>query len=127
MKGHAINVSYISILADEQRATSTTSIERLFQFAGNLAAAIPGTLDNLDADVAIDIYADLLNVTPKILKSPAMVAKIRAQRTKEQQAAQAMQTSMAAAQGAATLSQADVGGGQNALQALINGAPAGSA
>ena len=127
MRGHPINVSYISILADEQRATSTTSIERLFQFAGNLAAAIPGTLDNLDADVAIDIYADLLNVTPKILKSPDAVAKIRAQRSKEQQAAATMQTSMAAAQGAATLSQADVGGGQNALQALINGAPAGNA
>lgn len=127
LHGVPVKVSYISTLADEQRASATSAIERLFAFAGSLAGAKPDVLDNLNFDEAIDTMADLLNVTPKVLQQDAAIQSIRAARAKQQQAAAMAQASMAAVQGAQTLSQTDVGGGQNALQMMLNGAPAGVA
>jgi hypothetical protein len=67
----------------------------------------------------IDEYAKRINVPPKILRSVKAVMQIRAQRAAEQQQQTALQVGQAAAQGAATLSKADVGGGQNAQQAML--------
>ena len=117
-----IKVEYISMLAEAQKAASTASIERLAQFVGNLAAAVPGALDNVDWDETIDEYADMLGVSPKLIMATAKVAQIRQQRNQQQQQQISLQNSVAAAQGAQTLSQTDVGGGQNALQKMIGGA-----
>lgn len=122
LSGQKIKVEYISMLAEAQKAASTTAIERLFGFAGNLAAVKPEILDNLDADEAIEEYADMLGVSPKIVVAAAKVAQIRAARSQQMQQQQTLQNSVAAAQGAQTLSQTDVGGGQNALQKMLGGA-----
>lgn len=127
LAGNPVKVSYVSILADEQRATATASIERLMQFVGSLAGADPGALDKVDFDAAIQRYADLLHVPPNLLRDEPQVQKLRQIRAKQQQAAAATQASLAAVQGAQTLSKTDVGGGMNALQAILGGAPAGSA
>jgi len=119
--GAPIEINYISILAEAQRAAATSAIERVFQFAGSLAGVVPQIMDNLDPDTAIEDYADLLNVPPQILRSLAQVNQIRAQRDAQLRQQQALQTGAAMAQGAKTLSDADVGGGQNALQALTGG------
>lgn len=124
LAGHPVKVSYVSILADEQRATATASIERLMQFVGSLAGADPGALDKVDFDAAIQRYADLLHVPPNLLRDEPQVQKLRQARAKQQQAAAATQASLAAVQGAQTLSKTDVGGGMNALQAILGGAPA---
>jgi hypothetical protein len=52
---------------------------------------------------------------------------LRQQRNQQAQQQMAMQQSMAAAQGAKTLSDTDVGGGQNALMKMIGGLPGGAA
>lgn len=119
ISGAPISIQYISMLAEAQRAASTAAIERVFGFAGNLAAAIPQILDNLDADEAISEYADLLNAPPEILRSAQQVAAIRQQRDAETRAAAALQTGQAMATGAKTLSDTNVGGGQNALQSML--------
>lgn len=119
--GAPIEIQYISILAEAQRAAATSAIERVFGFAGSLAGAIPQILDTLDADEAVEIYADLLNVPPEIIRATDAVAQIRAQRDAQLRQQQALQTGAAMAQGAKTLSDADVGGGQNALQAMVGG------
>lgn len=124
LAGQQIKVEYISMLAEAQRAASTTAIERLFGFAGNLAAAKPEALDNLDFDEAIEEYADLLGVSPKIIVATAKVVQLRAARNQQMQQQASMQNSMAAAQGAETLSNTDVGGGQNALQKILGGVAA---
>lgn len=121
LHGHYIHVEYISMLAEAQRAVNTAGIERLAQFAGNLAAAIPDIMDNIDTDELIDMYADFLHVSSKIIRPEEMVKKIRAARSQAQQQQMQMQNSMAAAQGAQTLSQTDVGGGKNALQMMMGG------
>jgi len=122
LSGQAIKVDYISMLAEAQKAASTAAIERLFGFAGNLAAVKPEILDNLDADEAIEEYADMLGVSPKVIMSAAKVAQIRNARNQQQQAAMAVQSSAPLAQGAETLSNIDVGGGQNALQRMVGAA-----
>lgn len=116
-----ISIQYVSMLAEAQRATSTTGIERLFAFAGNLAAVKPEILDNLDEDEAVEEYASAMGVSPHIVRSEAAVQKLRQQRAQEQQAQAAAEQSMAAVQGANVLSQTDVGGGQNALQQIMYG------
>lgn len=128
LKGKHIQPEYVSMLAQAQRSAMTAGMERLAAFAGNVSAVNPGVLDNIDFDEMIDEYADLLGVPAKIIVPYAKVLQVRAQRAKQQQAAAAMQTSMAAVQGAQTLSQTDVGGGINALQAMLgNGQPQGAA
>ena len=121
LHGQSLQVEYVSMLAEAQRAASTAAIERLAQFVGNLAAADPAALDNLDMDEMVDTYADLLGVDAKVVRATAQVAQIRQGRAQQMQAQQMAQTGMAAVQGAQTLSQTDVGGGQNALQMMMGG------
>jgi len=114
-----IETDYISMLALAQRGIATAGIEKLWGFAGSLAAVKPTVMDNLDEDETIDEYADALGVSPKLLKDAATVAQIRQGRAQQQQAMQAVQMGTAAVQGAQTLSQTDVGGGANALQLML--------
>ena len=102
-------------------AAQTGSIERLWATVGNLAGAVPAVLDLLNYDEGVDEYADMLNVSPKLLNDPSKVQAIRQQKAQAQQQQAAMQQSLALAQGAQTMSQTPVGGGQNALQAVLGG------
>lgn len=120
--GAPISIQYISLLAEAQRASSTASIERLAQFTGGLVAVKPDVFDNIDADRMVAKYADLLNVDPEVMRATAQVAAIRQGRAQQEQAAAALQVGAEAAQGAKVLSETDVGGGINALQAMLGNA-----
>lgn len=122
LAGAPIVVKYVSLFAETQRAAATTAIERLWAFAGGLVAVKPDIIDNLDGDETIDIYAEQLNVDPKVVRALKDVMAIRQQRAQEQQAAAALQVGTAAAEGAKTLSDTNVGGGQNALERMLGGA-----
>jgi hypothetical protein len=114
-----IQVDYISMLAMAQKGIATAAIEKLWGFAGNLAAVKPAILDKLDADQTIDEYAAALGVPPKIVVGDEAVAQMRQEQA---QAAQAQQMAAAvppAADAAKTLSETDVGGGANALQLML--------
>lgn len=114
-----VQVDYISMLALAQRGIATAGIEKLWGFAGSLAAVKPGVLDNLDEDATIDEYAEALGVSPKLLRDPKVVAQMRQRQAQAAQQQQGAQLGTAAVQGAQTLSQTDVGGGQNALQLML--------
>ena len=122
MHGQQIKVEYVSMLAEAQKAVSTAAIERMATFVGRLAAADPTALDNIDIDETIDIYADLLGVNPKVIRASVKVSQIRQARAKAQAQQQQMAQTMAGVQGAQTLSETDVGGGQNALQKILGNA-----
>lgn len=115
--GTDLRVDYISVLAQAQKAVSTTAVERLTGFIGNLAAVDPQVIDKYDADQAVDEYADMLGVPPKIVRPDDQVAQIRQQRQQAQQMQQALASGKDAADTAKVLSQADMRGG-NALSAL---------
>lgn len=83
-----LKIEYISMLAQAQKAVATGAIDRVWAFAGNVAAMRPDVLDKLDADQTIDEYADMLGVNPSIVVSDDDVAKLREARAQQQQAAQ---------------------------------------
>ncbi len=123
IQGLHMRVEFDSMLAQAQAAVKTGAIERVLGLAGNLAAIDPAVVDNIDIDFAIDKMSNLLNNDPRMIRSPDQLAMIRQQRAQQQaQAAQAQQAEQLAAAGK-TLSETQVGGGQNALQAMTGGAP----
>lgn len=121
LQGQDINVQYFSMLAEAQKAAKTAGIERGVSFAGNLAAVDPSIMDNIDLDLTVQEYFDDLNLPPALLRNPEQVAAIRDARAKAQEQEQLLQATPAAVAGAKTLSETQVGGGQNALAAMVNG------
>lgn len=119
LRGQTIKTEFIGMLAQAQRAVMTSGVERFAGFVGSLSAANPEVLDNVDWDEMVDEYAEMLAISPKIIKPYADVLKIRMQRA--QQAAEAKQAALtqATVEGAATLGKIPVGGGQTAAGLML--------
>jgi hypothetical protein len=88
LEGEELNVQFIGMLAQAQKAVATGAIERVWGFAGNLAGIKPEVMDKLDADKTIDEYADMLGVPPEIVKSTEEATTVREQRAEMEQAMQ---------------------------------------
>ena len=116
-----IQVDYVSMLAVAQKGLATAGIEKLWAFAGNLAAVKPNILNKLDEYNTIDVYATALGVSPKLVKATEDAEAIDQANAQKQQAAEMAQVAGAGVQGAKTLSETDVGGGINALQLMLGG------
>ncbi len=121
MRNTPVKVDYISPLADLQRASAATGIERLWGFTGTVSAARPEALDNLDADASIAEMAELLRVPPKLLTGRKQKEAIRAARNAQVQQQTQVQLGAEAVNAGKVLSDTDVGGGQNALNMILNG------
>ncbi len=106
MQGMPLRIEYISVMAQAQKAIGLSSLERFVGFVGNLASAKPEALDKLDVDQAIDNYAVMSGVSPTVVVPQEQAQQTRNDRAQQQQQAMAMQTGMAAVQGAKTLSEA---------------------
>ena len=119
VQGQMMNIEFVSMLAQAQKATASAGIERLFQLAGGLVGVDPSVMDNIDVDEALDQYSYLLNNSPKIIRSPEELQAIRQQRAQQQQAAQQADIAQKLSVGAKNLSDTSVGGGQNALQTML--------
>ncbi len=119
IQGEYVDIEYVSMLAEAQRAVGTSSLERLAAQAGNLAAVDPTVLDKIDFDQFLSVYGGLLSIDPRVIRDDEAVAKVRAERAKAQQQQQALAMTDPAVKGAQVLSKTDVGGGQNALQAMM--------
>ncbi len=120
MEGMDLRVEYISIMAQAQKLVGIGGVDRLFSFAGQLAQVDPTIMDKVDGDQAIDEYADMLGVSPKIVRSDEQVAEIRAQRQQAVQAQQQSESLAMAAKSARDLSGASMDG-DNALTRLAGG------
>lgn len=123
IQGRMIEIDFISMLTQAQQAAASGGIERVLQLAGNLAGVDPAVMDNIDIDYSLDKYSHLLGNDPKMIRSPEQLAAIREQRQQQQQAAQQAAMAEQLAAGAKTLSETQVGGGVNALQAMGGVAP----
>lgn len=98
LAGSPLKVTYISTLAMAQRAVATGGIDRLSAFVGGLAKiGYEGALDKFDADQAIDEYANVIGVPPKLVVPDDIVAQRRAERQKQQQAMMAAEMAQSAA------------------------------
>lgn len=99
LQGQALNVEFVSMLAQAQRAVGTNSIDRFVMNLGAVAQVKPEVLDKFDSDKWAEIYSDILGVDPQLIIPDDKVALIRQQR---QQVAQAQQQMAMLQQGADT-------------------------
>jgi hypothetical protein len=110
LQGMDLNVDFISMLAQAQRAVGITGVDRMLQTVGTIATfqmnagKAPEALDKLDTDQIIDAYAEMLGVDPTLIVADEKVAIVRQQRAAQQQAAQQQQQAAQAAQTAQMLS-----------------------
>lgn len=119
LQGMELNVEFVSMLAQAQRAIGTNSIDRYVGNLGAVAQFKPDVLDKFDSDQWADAYADMLGVDPKLIVPSDKVALIRQARN-EAQAAQAQIESMkVASEAARNLGSVDTGGGTNAAMDIM--------
>jgi len=121
LEGAALEIEYVSILADAQRAVATIGVERFLAFVGSIAAIWPQAVLLPNFEEIMRQYARAMGITGKGLKSAVEFAEsVRAQQEQQQmqqQAALGQQMSEAAK----NLSETDVGGGSNAVQMMLGG------
>ena len=103
LQGRELQVEFVSVLAQAQRAVATNGIDRFVMSLGQVAEIKPEVVDKLDADVWADKYADMLGVDPNLIVAGDKVALIRQQRAQQQQAAMQAQQAEQAAGAAAKL------------------------
>lgn len=129
LEGAAIEVNFVSVLAQAQRITATSSIDQTVAFVAQAGQAMPEMVDSLDPDRLIDAYAENLGVPKAILRPQEDRDAIRQARAEAQQQmmaqaqqAQAAQNIQGLAGAAQSLGQTPVGAdGETALGALLGG------
>lgn len=107
MQGQDLAVTFISMLAQAQRAVATQSIDRFTMTLGSIAQFIPSVLDKFDADIWADKYADALGIDPDLIVAGDKVAIIRQEREAQQQQQQKLAAADQVANTAATASKAN--------------------
>lgn len=119
-----LNVEFVSMLAQAQRAVGTQAVDRLIGMIGSVGlmqanAGLPASaLDKLDVDQSIDAYSEMLGVDPNLIVADDQVAIIRQNRAEQQAAAQKALMAQEAAATAKTMSETDTSG-ENALTNVL--------
>jgi hypothetical protein len=120
MQGMELNVEFVSMLAQAQRAIGTNAVDRFVGNLGVIAQMKPEVVDKFDADHWASAYSDMLGVDPNMIVADKQVAMIRDARNKamaaKEQAAQMQQQSQAVK----NMAQAPTGQSQNALMDVMN-------
>ena len=88
LQGMELNVEFVIMLAQAQRAIATNSVDRFVGNLGAVAGIKPEVLDKFDADRWADAYADMLGIDPELIVPGDKVALIRKQRAEAMQAQQ---------------------------------------
>ena len=109
LQGMELNVEFVSMLAQAQRAIGTNSVDRYVNSMGMVAQMKPDVLDKFDSDAWADGYADMLGVDPSLIVAGPQVAKIRQARAQAQQAAAQQEAHNQAAENISKLGKVDTG------------------
>jgi hypothetical protein len=113
MAGMDLNVEFISMLAQAQRAIGTNSVDRFVGSLGTVAQMKPEVLDKFDSDAWADVYSDSLGVDPKLVLANDQVAIIRQTRAQAQAAQQKLAAAEQASVVARNAGQAQAAAGQS--------------
>ena len=87
LQGMDLNVEFVSMLAQAQRAIGTNSVDRYTNSLGMVAQFKPDVLDKFDSDKWANAYGEMLGIDPDLIVPDKQVALIRQQRAEAQQAA----------------------------------------
>lgn len=120
LHGQDLNIEYISMLAQAQRAVATTSVDRFVQSMGMVAQLKPEVLDNFDPDEWASVYSDSLGVPPQMLVASDKIALLRQQRAQQQEQQAKMAAQAQQAQTAQTASQTPTANGSNLLNDVMS-------
>ena len=97
LQGVELNVDFISILAQSQKAVTTNAIDRFVNSLNAVAGMKQEVLDKFNADRWADTYADSLGIDAQLIVPDKEVAKLREARAQAQvQQAQLEQAQQAA-------------------------------
>lgn len=107
LDGTPLNIEFVSMLAQAQRAVGLNSSDRFIMTLGQVASFKPGVLDKFDEDQWADVYADSLGVDPSLIVADDKVAIIRQERADQQAAAAAQEQAAQMADSAAKLGGVD--------------------
>ncbi len=118
LQGMDLNVEFISVLAQAQRAVATQGMDRLIGAVGQIAAIKPEVLDKIDFDHVVDNYGDAYGVDPKVIIPDDQVAAIRQQRAQAMQAAQTAAVAPQVVDSAKTAGEIDMANLQDVLTSL---------
>jgi hypothetical protein len=119
LQGMDLNVEFVSMLAQAQRAIGTNAVDRFVGNLGSIAQMKPDILDKFDSDQWADIYADMLGVDPSLIiadKEVAVLRQARNQATAAKEQAAAMEQQSKTVRNMA----ASPTGNQNALTDVMN-------
>lgn len=121
LQGMKLRVEYTSIMAQAQKLVGVVGMERFLSGASNLMAMkVPGIVHKVDWMQAVDDYADMLGVNPKLVipdDEAKSAAQAEAQALAKQQNAMILKDQT---QAASNLAGADMEG-DNALKRMIEG------
>jgi Bacteriophage head to tail connecting protein len=104
IQGVDLDIEFISVLAQAQRAVAVNGMERLVSTAVSLAPVRPEILDKINFDQVIDDMGNAFGVNPAIVISDDDAAAARAQRAQQAAAMQAAATAPTMVQTAKTAS-----------------------
>ena len=90
LQGMELNVEFVSVLAQAQRAVATNGIDRFVGNLGAIAQFKPEVLDKFDSDKWADAYSDMLGIDPEMIIPGEKVAIVRSQRQQAMAAQQRM-------------------------------------
>jgi hypothetical protein len=119
MQGMPLNVEFVSMLAQAQRAIGINSIDRYVVTLGTVAQMKPDVLDTLDADLLAERYADRMGLDPDLVISGERLTMIRQQRAQAQAQAQAIAQAEQAASAAQKLGTVQTGQDANNAAASV--------
>ena len=121
LQGMDLNVEFVSMLAQAQRAIATNSVDRFVGNLGQVATFKPEVLDKFDGDTWVDKYSDMLGVDPELIVANDKVALVRNARAKQQAQAQqiaAAEQAASEAQKLGTVQTASGNAGNDIMQAF---------
>lgn len=119
LRGVPLQIEYVSVLAQAQKAVAVGSIERALQFTGYLMqSGVQDAFDKIDTDEAQAAYYTAIGAPPTMLRDAEQVAAMRQARAQAAQQQQMQEQGMALVQGAKTLSETPTTG-DTALTALL--------
>ena len=84
LSGSSVDIQFVSMLAQTQRAVGARTIDRFLATASAVASAKPEILDRIDADAFIEDLAERLNVPAKLLVSRQDADQLRQARNQMQ-------------------------------------------
>lgn len=113
-----LNVEYISVMAQAQKAMGIGNIERFVGFVGGVSELFPEARDKVNIDEIIDEYADGVAMPPKGVRGNSETEQIRGERAQQQAQAQQMQMATESAEAMKTMSDIDLNGDNAAARAM---------